>query len=251
MISKSSPAQTKMLTPLLQKSTAYFINFCIDNYRLTLNKVDVLADYNTQMEQVANVSALLYAFLKKRYKIIGNRNIVEFRKNDLFENSYSDWQLHVYTDTTKSSDTKVSTQEMTFFAVPCTTKAGNYYVFNPFTVGGVRRTAVLAAGTYPNTYEYKVKKDWTTLWSGMPYFQQVGKVRIYMDTNRNLRVDKERTQWGHYGINIHRGGDIRRAVNKWSGACQVVPKNYWAEAIPYFHEGFYNLMLIELATETV
>lgn len=249
MISKTSPAQTRILTPLLQKSTAFFINFCIDNYRLALDKVDVLADYNTQMQQVANVSALLYAFLKKRYKIIGNNNIIEFRKNDLFENSYSDWQLHVYTNMVKSSETNISTQEMVFFAVPCTTKAGNYYVYNPYTVGGITRTAVLAAGVYPNAYEYKVKQDWTTLWSKMPYFQQVGKVRIYMDTNKNLKVDKDKTQWGLYGINLHRGGDIRTAVDKWSGACQVVPANYWKEAIPYFKEDLYNLMLIELATE--
>lgn len=120
--------------------------------------------------------------------------------------------------------------------LPCSTTAGDFYVFNPLTVGGITGVAVAAEQQIIESHKFVTSSSWKSLWLGAPYFQQVRPITIYRDGNKNKNLDKSITQFGLYGINFHRGG-IGSLVDRWSAGCQVVPDKQWFEAIKIFTNG--------------
>lgn len=130
--------------------------------------------------------------------------------------------------------------------MPCSTKAGDFYVYNPLTVGGVTGTAVATEQQVLNSHKFITSGTWSTLWLGAPYFFQSGAIEIYRDSNRDKKIDKTVKQKGYFGINFHRAG-IGSAVDNWSAGCMVVPDARWYEAIKIFKANqLTNFTLIEI-----
>ena len=130
--------------------------------------------------------------------------------------------------------------------LPCSTRAGNFYVYNPITTGGITGTAVAIEQQVLNSHKFITSGNWKSLWLGAPYFYQNGAIEIYRDGNKDTKIDKSIKQKGLYGINFHRGG-IGSLIDNWSAGCLVVPDNLWFEAIKIFSPNqLTNLTLIEI-----
>ena len=119
---------------------------------------------------------------------------------------------------------------------PASTTAGDFYVYNPLTVGGITGTAVAVAQQVTNSHRFVTGSNWKNLWLGAPYFQQILPITIQRDGNKNNLVDGTTRQFGLYGINFHRAG-IGNFVNKWSAGCQTVPEKDWFEIVKRFNPG--------------
>lgn len=130
--------------------------------------------------------------------------------------------------------------------LPCSTRAGNFYVYNPITTGGITGTAVATEQQVLNSHKFITSGTWSSLWLGAPYFFQAGAIEIYRDGNKNTTIDKNIKTKGLFGINFHRGG-IGSIVDNWSAGCLVVPDARWFEAIKIFQPNqLTNLTLIEI-----
>lgn len=130
--------------------------------------------------------------------------------------------------------------------LPCSTKAGNFYVYNPITSGGITGTAVATEQQVLNSHKFITSGTWSSLWLGAPYFYQSGVIEIYRDGNKNITIDKNIKTKGLFGINFHRGG-VGSIVDNWSAGCLVVPDSRWFEAIKIFKANqLTNFTLIEI-----
>jgi len=145
------------------------------------------------------------------------------RTDQVFDNKFSDIGMAVYGGEIKA-------------AFPCSTTAGDFYVFNPLTVGGVTGVAVASSQYVIDSHEFVTARDWNTLWLKAPYFKQVKPIKIFRDGNKNRQVDKYVTQTGLFGINLHRAGTLS-LVNRWSAGCNVAPDKDWFEVIKLFYNG--------------
>lgn len=119
---------------------------------------------------------------------------------------------------------------------PCTTTAGDYYIFNPLSVGGITGTAVAAEQQVLNSHKFITSSNWKTLWLGQPYFQQVQPIKYYRDGNKDRNIDRNKLYTGLIGDNWHRGG-AENFINNWSAACFVTQPVYWEKAIDIFKNG--------------
>lgn len=129
--------------------------------------------------------------------------------------------------------------------MPCTTTPGDFYIFNPLTVGGITGAAVACEQQVIASHKFVTAPDWKHLWLNAPYFYQNGAIEIYRDGNKDRKLDKMVKTKGHYGINFHRGG-IGSLVDQWSAGCMVVPDTYWFAAINIFQPNqLINFTLIE------
>jgi hypothetical protein len=128
--------------------------------------------------------------------------------------------------------------------IPCSTRAGDFWIFNPITYGGITGTAVLAEGFYPNTWQATMQ---TRFGFRSVELLQVKDVKIWRDGNRDRKLDKTVSQTGMFGINIHTAG-WNNIVDRWSAGCIVVPKAFWDNFVSkYIKIGeFYSLVLIEI-----
>ena len=122
------------------------------------------------------------------------------------------------------------------YVAPASTTAGDFYIYNPFTVGGITGTAVAVPQQVTNSHRFVTSSNWKTLWLGAPYFMQILPITIHRDSNRDRNVDKMNKQVGLFGINFHKGG-IGNWVNKHSAGCQTVPDKDWFEIIKRFNPG--------------
>lgn len=122
------------------------------------------------------------------------------------------------------------------YVAPASTTAGDFYVYNPLTVGGVTGTAVAVTQQVIGSHKFVTGANWKNLWLGAPYFQQIQPITIQRDGNKNNKVDGFTRQFGLYGINFHRAG-IGNFVNKWSAGCQTVPDKDWFEIVKRFNPG--------------
>lgn len=120
--------------------------------------------------------------------------------------------------------------------VPCTTTAGNYYIYNPLTSGGITGTAIAKEQQVLDSHKFVSSPNWKSLWLGAPYFQQVKPITIYRDSNKDTKIDKINIQTGLFGINFHRGG-LGSIIDRWSAGCQVTPDVYWFKMIDIFTNG--------------
>lgn len=128
----------------------------------------------------------------------------------------------------------------------CSTTAGDYYIFNPLTVGGITGAALACEQQVINSHKFVSSPNWKSLWLGAPYFYQEGAIEIYRDGNKDRKLDKAIKTKGWYGINFHRAG-LGSFVDTWSAGCQVVADKAWFEAIKIFQSGQkINYTLIEL-----
>jgi hypothetical protein len=130
--------------------------------------------------------------------------------------------------------------------LPCSTLAGDYWIFNPVTVGGITGTAVACEQQVIGSHRFTTSANWKSLWLGAPYFYQEGAIEIFRDGNKDRKVDKGIKTRGWYGINFHRAG-LGSIVDQWSAGCLVVPDARWFEAIKIFKpNALYNFTLIEI-----
>jgi hypothetical protein len=160
--------------------------------------------------------------IKRKWYTHGN-GLVWIRTDNTFSNKFDDF-VAVYKG------------HRIVYAAPASTTAGDFYVYNPLTVGGITGTAVAVEQQVQNSHKFVSGANWANLWLGAPYFQQVLPIEIYRDGNKNNQVDKVTKQKGLYGINFHRGG-VGNLVNKWSAGCQTVPDAYWFEIVKRFNPG--------------
>jgi hypothetical protein len=130
---------------------------------------------------------------------------------------------------------------------PATTTPGDYWIYNPVTVGGITGCACLCEQQVIGSHRWVENNDWSTLWLGMPYAKQIGLLKIYRDGNkdhifdRNLIVDAPNN-----GINFHQMG--AGTINwNWSGGCLGTSKANWYYIVDCFDNGnILNLNLLEL-----
>jgi hypothetical protein len=186
----------------------------------------------TYQQLKAAVEAKGYAFFDKGDH---NLNIVGIRSVDEFTNAFDDTLCFAWRE---NGDEKV-------LCLPGTTKPGTYgAAFNPVTVMGVTGTGVLIPGQYRGCWEWHDCPDadfgdWNKTWSGYPYMQQVGALKLWRDGNRDTVIDHVYEQEGMFGINLHqmsmnsaRAEDMSGQVNNWSEGCQGARLPDYLPAIP-------------------
>jgi hypothetical protein len=161
--------------------------------------------------------------IAKRKWVKPGTEFVWIRTDQIFDNKFADIVVRF-------------NQGKADMVLPCSTTAGDFYVFNPLTVGGITGVAVAAEQQIIESHKFVTSSSWKSLWLGAPYFQQVRPITIYRDGNKNKNLDKSITQFGLYGINFHRAG-LGSFIDRWSAGCQVVPDKQWFEAIKIFTNG--------------
>jgi hypothetical protein len=160
-------------------------------------------------------------------------DLVWIRTDQSFDNKFADYVVRF-------------NNRVADMILPCSTTPGDYYIFNPLTVGGITGAAVASEQQVIGSHKFVTSGTWSSLWLGAPYFYQSGAIEIYRDGNKDRKLDKTVKTKGWYGINFHRGG-IGSFVDNWSAGCMVVPDARWFEAIKIFSANqLINFTLIEL-----
>jgi hypothetical protein len=160
-------------------------------------------------------------------------DLVWIRTDQTFNNKFSDYVVRF-------------NNRIADMIMPCSTKAGNFAVYNPLTVGGITGTAVACEQQVLSSHTFVTAANWKSLWLNAPYFMQTGAIEIYRDGTKDTVIDKKIKTKGWYGINFHRAGWLA-TVDGWSAGCLVVQDARWFEAIKIFkHNQKINFTLIEL-----
>lgn len=157
-------------------------------------------------EQVAEI------MYDKGYIVIdtGAVNLVGIRTGKMVTNEFDDIFVCMY----KLGDGWTGSR------MPCTTKAGIYYM----EYGPAKGTAILAPGQYLDAYSLgKHKGEYDAL-------VQTGAVDVFRDANGDNKYDYVNKEKGLFGINIHRANSkfASKRVDKWSAGCTVIadPKDF-------------------------
>ena len=95
---------------------------------------------------------------------------------------------------------------------PCTTDPGKKGVMEYHNSQGVAR---LVEGQYRGAWSIGLHKG------KYQALRQVKPVKVYRDSNRDMKFDESRITEGVYGINIHKAGKNSTFVENWSEGCQV------------------------------
>lgn len=161
--------------------------------------------------------------LKSRKWVKPVDGIVFLRTDQVLSNSFDDFAI-------------VYKKGVCVAAVPCSTTAGDHYIFNPITHLGITGTAIAVEQQVLGSHKFVTNKNWKSLWLGAPYFQQILPITIYRDGNRDRKLDRAIRQLGLFGINIHRGG-VGNVIGNWSAGCQVIPDSHWFPIINNFVPG--------------
>jgi hypothetical protein len=111
-----------------------------------------------------------------------------------------------------------------------TTTAGDFYIFNPITSGGITGTAI----TKPQ--QARMSHQFLNSFLGMPYFRQQRPIKIYRDGNKDRNLEIGLESFGMYGIHFHHMG-LGNLINNWSAGCNGTSKKDWAKICSYFFEG--------------
>lgn len=134
-----------------------------------------------------------------------NLNLIGVRDADKFTNKFDDVIMCFY-----KADGKWQSR---YWAA--TTDAGFYWVESPMVPQGC---GVLVPGQYRSGWRIGYHKgQYRALVQNKP-------VTLYRDSNRDKVIDKDKTETGMFGVNIHRAGQASVQVDKWSAACQVIAK---------------------------
>jgi hypothetical protein len=161
--------------------------------------------------------------LEKRKWVMPKDGFVWIRTDKTLTNTFDDF-VAVYKN------------GLPIMALPCSTTAGDFYVFNPLTVGGITGTAIAAEQQVLGSHRFVTSRNWKSLWLNAPYFQQILPITIYRDGNKDRVLDKKVNQFGLFGINFHRAG-LAAFINKWSAGCHVAQDNNWFEVVKLFTNG--------------
>jgi hypothetical protein len=170
--------------------------------------------------------------LIKPFLFVAFDGFLAIRCSEEFDNKASDFLLYVQNQEIKE-------------VLPCTTRAGNYWVYNPITYGGITGTAVMCDGFYPKVWEGALTKRFGIY--SLPELVQVRPVKVYRDGNKDKKIDRTNIQIGMFGINLHQQG-WAFAVDNWSAGCFTVPYWHWQNFCnKYFEIGkIYDLNLINI-----
>lgn len=164
---------------------------------------------------------VLEAYKKKGYKFYtrGNFNVNLFgiRMDNVLDNKFSDFLGIAY----------YVNDRATLIVIPATTCPGLYgghAAMNP-RPGGV---AIIKPGQYIGSHQFI---DSYTGWLKYPYFQQVGKLTIWRDGDKDTEIDPTNEQFSEGdGINIHMMSNDEviesknAIVNNWSEGCNGAVK---------------------------
>lgn len=160
-------------------------------------------------------------------------DFIWIRTNQTFNNKFSDYCIRF-------------NNRIADMVVPCSTKAGNFYVYNPITTGGITGTAVSCEQQVIGSHKFMTSSNWKSLWLGAPYFYQQGAINIWRDGNKDTSINKVTKTLGWYGINFHKGG-LGSLIDNWSAGCHIIPDNQWFQMIKIFQPNqLINFTLIEL-----
>lgn len=171
--------------------------------------------------------------LNKRGWIHPKNDIVWIRTDQVLDNKFADYAV-------RFNNGKAD------MVVPCSTTAGDFYVFNPLTVGGITGTAIACEQQVIKSHTFITNANWKSLWLGAPYFMQTSPIKIFRDGNKDRNIDTAIITTGLYGMNWHKGG-WGSWVDNWSAGCNVVPDKYWFEMIKIFvNKELYNFTLFEI-----
>jgi hypothetical protein len=182
---------------------------------------------------LAGAKQWIDAEMTKRGWVKPINDFVWIRTDQSFDNKFSDYVVRF-------------SNRIADMIMSCSTTPGDYYIFNPLTVGGITGAAVACEQQVLGSHTFKTSANWKSLWLGAPYFMQTGSIEIYRDGNKDRKLDKDIKTRGWYGINFHRAG-AGSAVDNWSAGCMVVPDARWFEAIKIFQANqIINFTLIEL-----
>jgi hypothetical protein len=165
---------------------------------------------------------IIKRYQEKKYRW-QNKMLVWIRTDENLTNSFDDFCIMVI-------NSKIE------YVCKATTTAGDHYIFNPITSGGITGTAITAPQQIVESHEFTTSKDWKTLWLGMPYFKQIKPLDIYRDWNKDRKIDSLKKTFGIYGINLHQMG-IGNFINNWSAGCNGTSKTDWNKIIQYFTAG--------------
>jgi hypothetical protein len=174
--------------------------------------------------------------IAKRNWVQPTTEFVYIRTDQTFDNRFSDFVVRF-------------NKGVADMVVPCSTTPGDYYVFNPLTVGGITGCAVACEQQVIGSHTFVTSPNWKSLWLGAPYFMQTGAIEIFRDGNRNRQIDRNIRTRGFYGINLHRAG-WGSFVDTWSAGCMVVLDKAWFEMIKIFTaKQVINYTLIEVGNK--
>lgn len=163
-------------------------------------------------------------FNEKKYRSMG-KMLIWIRTDNKLSNTFDDFVVLMV----------LNEIELIFKA---TTTAGDFYIFNPITSGGITGTAVTKPQQERNSHQF------CNSFLGMPYFKQQRPIMIYRDWNKDRIIDTLKQNYGMFGIHLHHMG-AGNLINNWSAGCNGTSKSDWARICEYFNEGEwvdYNLI---------
>ena len=136
-----------------------------------------------------------------------NLNIIGIRSNNNRQvtNKFDDVLVVIYRDNNDNIVRK---------CFDITTEPGSYYMTNPMTTKG---TGILVPNQYRGCWKIGFHQGkYKALCQRKP-------VTVYRDNNRDSIYDLEpnNTDFGLFGVNIHKAGSNSTQIDKWSAACQV------------------------------
>lgn len=190
---------------------------------LNIKGANLATDGVIGSQTLSTLDKYIKAEIKARKYVMPVDGLVWLRTDMVFSNKYDDFVVCYKAG-------------RIVYIAPASTTAGDFYIYNPLTVGGITGTAVAVAQQVRNSHRFVTSSNWKTLWLGAPYFQQILPITIYRDGTKDRNVDQINRQFGLFGINFHKGG-IGNYVNKWSAGCQTVPDAHWFEIVKRFNPG--------------
>jgi hypothetical protein len=131
--------------------------------------------------------------------IVGIRNAAP---GQTVTNAFDDWLTISY---------KIGGQ-WKFHSWPATTDPGRKGVLEYGNPGGVAR---LVEGQYRGSHMIGLHKG------KYKALRQKGVVKVFRDSNKDMKYDETRVSEGVFGINIHKAGIDSTFVENWSEGCQV------------------------------
>jgi len=157
-----------------------------------------------------------------------NLNLIFERTSDIFTDFFTDNLYVAY----KVNGVK------TVLQVPCSTKAGLYYVNNPITYQGVTGTAVIVApAQYRRVYTLV---DSYTEWLSYPYFKQVKNMSYWRDADRDKDLDKTQFQVNqNFSTHFHRGSNKNvtgQQIYNFSAGCIICEEPYFKKVLSLARE---------------
>jgi hypothetical protein len=102
--------------------------------------------------------------------------------------------------------------EWKFYSWPATTDPGRKAMLESKNSKGV---AILVPGQYRSSHSLGLHQG------KYEALRQVRPVKVYRDSNKDLKYDQLKVDEGLFGINIHKAGVDSTLVDTWSEGCQV------------------------------